>query len=88
MAGKSLNWQELLDKKYQSYTVEVEAFLESAHVSKSTEILIQKIYEAIRNDVNVDNSLKMLYHGTIYGTNKDVKSRIRNRVAHFRRTLR
>ena len=88
MASKRINWAELLEKKYQSYTVEVEAFLETAHVSKSTEISIQNIYQAIRNDVKVDENLKLLYHETIYGTNKDVKTRIRNRVAHFRRTLR
>ena len=88
MASKGINWAELLEKKYNSYTVEVEAFLETAHVSKSTEISIQNIYSAIRNDDKVDSNLKLLYHETIYGTNKEVKTRIRNRVSHFRRTLR
>ena len=75
-------------KNYNSYTVEVEAFLENANVSKSTDISIQNIYQAIRNDDKVNSNLKLLYHETIYGKNKDVKSRIRNRIANFQRTLR
>ena len=81
-------WEELLERKYPSYTVEVNAFLDTAHVSKSTDVSILNIYHAIRNDMQVDNDLKMLYHESIYGSNKDIKTRIRNRVANFRRTLR
>ena len=87
MASK-LNWDELLEKKYPSYRVEVQAFLDNAHISRSTDAAIQKIYDAIKNDPQVNNDLKMLYHETLYGSHKDVKSRIRNRVANFRRTLR
>ena len=87
MASK-INWAALLEKKYPSYTVEVNAFLDSADESKSTDVSIQNIYQAIRNDPKVDSNLKILYHETIYGTNKDVKLRIRNRVANFRRTPR
>ena len=88
MGSKNINWAELLDKKYNFYTVEVEAFLKTANVLKSTEISIQNIYQAIRNDDKVDGNLNLLYHESIYGSNKEVKLRIHNRVAHFHRTLR
>ena len=83
MSG-NINWSDLLEKKYPSFAVEVEAFIDSAHVSKSTDISIQNIYQAIRNDDHIESNLKLLYHKTIYGTNKEVKLRIRNCVAHFR----
>ena len=86
--ASATNWAELLDKKYPSYTVELNAFLATANVCKGTDVSIQNIYEAIRNDDKVEANLKILYHECIYGTNKDVKLRICNRVAHFRRTLR
>ena len=86
--AKKINWSELLDKKYPSYTVEVNAFLDTADVSRSTDVSIQNIYQAIRNDDKVDSNLKLLYHETIYGSNKDTKLRIRNRVSNFHRTLR
>ena len=71
--AKKINWSELLDKKYPSYTVEVNAFLDTADVSRSTDVSIQNIYQAIRNDDKVDSNLKLLYHETIYGSNKDAK---------------
>ena len=86
--ASGINWAELLDKKYPSYTVGLNAFLVTANVCKGTDVSIQNIYEAIRNDDKVDANLKILYHEFIYGTNKDVKLRIHNRVAHFHHTLR
>ena len=83
-----VNWAELLEKKYASFTVEVNAFLNSAHIANSTDVSIQNIYQVIRNVQEIDPNLKLLYHEAIYGTNKDVKARIRNRVSNFRRTLR
>ena len=46
-----------------------------------------QIYKAIVGNDKVSQTLKMLYHEAIYGSNKDVKSRIHNRVANFRRSL-
>ena len=79
------SFSQLLMKTYPSYRVEVEAFIENAHISKSTNVSVDKIYEAIRDDPDVNENLKLLYREALYGSNKDVKSRIRNRVANFRR---
>ena len=86
--ASQINWSELLEKKYPSYTVEVNAFLDTAQISKSTDVSIMNIYQAIRNDMQIDSNLKLLYHETVYGSNQHVKLRIRNRVANFRITLR
>ena len=83
-----IDFTELLEKKYPSYTVEVNAFLNSLDVASSTEISIGLIYQAIRNDNNVDANLKLLYREAIFGNDPNVKKRITNRVNHFHRTLR
>ena len=69
-----VNWEELLKMKHPSYTVEVNASLANTCISRCTDVSIQKIYSFICDDKNVSENLKMLYHETIYGTNKDVRS--------------
>ena len=86
--ANNICFTDLLEKKYPSYTVEVNAFLNSLDVASSTEVSIDQIYQAIRYDKNVDANLKLFYHEAIYGSDKNVKKRITNRVVHFRRTLR
>ena len=86
--AQKIDFAELLDKKYPSYTVEVTAFLNSLDIASSTEVSIRHIYQAICNDDKVDSNLKILYHESIYGTDPHVKKRINNRVTHFQRTLR
>ena len=81
-------WAPLLKAKYPSYTVEVQAFLDSLDIATSSEISMEKIFEAIREDPKVNENLKYLYMEAIFGSNKDVRARIKNRVANFRRRLR
>ena len=64
MASSSQDdWEPLLKAKYLSYTVEVEVFLESLDIATSSEISMEKIYDAIREDPKVDENLKMPLHG-------------------------
>ena len=86
--ANNINFNELLEKKYPSYTAEVTAFLNSLDIASSTEVSINFIYQAIKNDPKVDANLKLLYREALYGHNILVKKRITNRVTHFRRTLR
>ena len=89
MASPSENdWEPLLKAKYPSYTAEVEAFLDSLDIATSTEISMEKIYDAIREDPKVDDNLKCLYMEAIFGSNKDVKLHIKNWIANFKRRLR
>ena len=83
-----LNFEQLLEKKYPSFTVEVNAFLDSCSVSCSSDVAMNIIYQRIRRDDKVDGDLKALYHEAIFGNDRNVRSRIRNRITHFRRTLR
>ena len=83
-----VDWDSLLEKKYPSYKVEVQAYLDSLDVASSTQISTLYIYQAICNDPQVNENLKLLYREALQGTNKEVKLRIKNRVANFRRNLR
>ena len=83
-----IDWSELLDKKYPSYKVEVNAYLDSLEIATSNDVSIEKIYQAIKDNEDVSDNLKALYHECLYGSNPSVKSRIRNRVSNFRRALR
>ena len=87
MMADNVDWADLLEKKYPSYKVEVQAFLDTAHISRSTDVSMNEIYNIICDDPNVSDTLKMLYHEAIFGSNKDVKNRICNRVANFCRSL-
>ena len=86
--ASSTDWSSLLDAQYPSYKVEVEAFLDSLEVSNSNEIYIDIIFQAIRYRPEVDDNLKLLYGEAVYGTDKDVKTRIKNRISNFKRGLR
>ena len=74
--SNEIDWDQILDKKHPSYRVEVQTFIDTAHILKSADVSMVKIYDVIKNDPDVSKNLKMLYHEAIYGTNKDVKSRI------------
>ena len=80
-------WTALLEKKYPSYKIEVDAFLNSLDISNSVEISAQFIYNVIRYDPLVNEDLKILYKEALFGENKEVKSRIKNRVSNFKRGL-
>ena len=82
-----MEWIDLLDKKYPSYKIEVEAFLESLDIANSVEVSAQFIYDKIKLDSNVSADLKALYQEALEGSNKEVKARIRNRVSNFKRGL-
>ena len=85
--ASQLNWSEILDGWFPSYKVEVLAYLDSLDISNSSEISMEYIYEQIKSDANVSDNLKLLYHEAVFGENKAVKARIKNRVANFRRAL-
>ena len=85
--ASGFDWEKILEGRYPSYKVEVNAFLDSLEISSSVDVSIQKIYEAIKSDENVCDNLKLLYQEAVYGSDKGVKSRIRNRIGNFRRGL-
>ena len=85
MAGQ-VNWTEILEICYPSFTAEVNAFLESFQVSASPEIAAQIISDSIKADPKVWDNLKLLYHEAAYGNDKKVKKWIFNHITHFQRT--
>ena len=85
--AEGIDWKKLISMRYASYKVEVEAYLDSLSISSSSEISIERIHEAIKDDCNVDENLKLLYKEAAMGSNKDVKLRMKNRMSNFRRNL-
>ena len=81
------DWDALLETRYVSFNVEIEAFIDSLDVANSVDVSIDIIYQAIKNNTKVSEGLKALYKEAIYGTNKEVKKRIHNRVTNFKRQL-
>ena len=86
--ASSTFWDEILVRKYPSFKIEIQAFLDSLDVASSTEVSTDFIYQRIRGSPVVNENLKLLYREAIYGTNKLVKLRIKNHITNFRRTLR
>ena len=79
-----VNWSNLLDHKYASYKVEVNAFLDSLDISNSTNVSMAYIYDQIRNALKVDENLKLLYHEAVHGSEKSVKLRIKKRLTNLK----
>ena len=82
-----VDWSQILEGHYPSYKVEVLAYLDSLDISSSNEISIEYIYEKIKSDHNVGDNLKLLYHEAVFGQNKAVRARMKNRVSNFLRAL-
>ena len=82
-----LDWESLLEKKYPSYKVEVNAFLDSLDISNSVDLSIEYIYDCIKDDAQVNPNLLALYYEAINGSEKEVKARMRNRISNFKRAL-
>ena len=81
------DWKGLLKKNYPSYKVEVEAFLDSVDIATSNEISASKVYDAIKDVPEVNANLKSLYREALFGFDKEVRARIKNRMSNFRRNL-
>ena len=85
--ASAMDWTEILEERYPSYKVEVDAFLDSLEVSSSPEISIEKIYYAIKDDLQINENLVALYYEAAFGSNKEVKKHMKNRISNFKRGL-
>ena len=83
-----LDWERLLKERFPIFKVEEQAYIESLDIATSTEVYIERIYFAIRTDVNVPENLKALYEEASRGGDKDVVKRIKNRIGNIRRNCR
>ena len=86
--ASAIDWGALLDARCPSYKVEVEAFLDSVEVSSSNEISMIIVHEAIKDNLEISENLRLLYEEAVNGQDKNVRLRIKNRMANFRRALR
>ena len=82
------NWDEILKERFPTYKVEEDAYIDSLEVAHSTEVYIERIFEAIKNDASVHDNLKLMYREALDGGNKDVVKRIKNRISNIHRNCR
>ena len=82
---EATDWKLLLKGKYPSYKIEVETFLDNLEIGTSSEIFARKIYDVIKDLPEINENLQKLYKEALFGTNKEVKSRIKNRMSNFQR---
>ena len=77
-----------MKERFPTFKVEEWAFVNSLKVCNSTDVSAEKIYDVIKDDCDVPNNLKALYRVCVFGTGKEVKTRIRNRIANIRQSVR
>ena len=82
------DWDEIMRDRYATFKLEEQGFIESLEICNSTEISAEKIYYTIREADDIPENLKMMYREAVFGTNKAVKRRIKNRIGNMRRNLR
>ena len=86
--ASNVDWEEILRDRYATFKVEEQAFLDSLKICNSTEISTERIYDAIKGDPDVPANLKLMYREAVFGTNQQVKNRIKNRLGNIRRHVR
>ena len=72
-------WQALLSQKFRVYQLEESVYIQSSKTANSPEKYAKFICDAIRPG-DVPEALHRLYIEAVYGLDKDVKSRIKNRI--------
>ena len=84
---KSDKWAQLLKHAYTRSNCEESSFIQVfVHKrKKNTDVIMRRIYEKIRFDNDTNSNLKKLYHEALYGNDKSVSKRIRDRIAYMRR---
>ena len=82
MASSSYN-----TKSERLYLLEIEEsiFLEAILKSSCADVIAKAIYEIIKDAVEISESLKNLYRQGLFGTDKKIKKRLRNRMYAIRR---
>ena len=76
--AENLNWKLILKEK---------ASIDSLKIANSNEVAAKKIYQAIKDDEDIPDNLKLIYKEAVCGSNEKVKGRVRNRIGNIRRHL-
>ena len=84
----NVNWEKILRDRYSTFKAEEKAYVDSLEICNSTDISIEKIYETIKNNEDIPTNLKLMYRKAIFGQDKTVKTRIKNRIGNIRHNVR
>ena len=80
------DWDEILKPPYSTYQCEEDAYIEISKVTIDNEVAMDFLYDnAIRDNKDVCENLRMMYYEGVHGTNKEVRRRMQNRMSHFKR---
>ena len=82
-----LDWDQILNDRYATFKIEETAFIESLQIANSNDIAAQCIYEAIKDKEDIPENLTLMYREAIFGSNTQVRKRIRNRMGNIRRNM-
>ena len=85
--ASNVDWPTILKDRHTTFKVEENAFLESLKIANSNEVAAERIYQAIKDDPEIPENLKIIYREAVYGTMEKVKTRVRNRIGNIRRHL-
>ena len=78
MAGEDY-WKEFLDQKFKVYNIEETVYIQSSQKANGPDMFAKFICDAMKPG-DVPKALHMLYHEAVYGSDVNVKNRIRNRM--------
>ena len=87
MAGAKKSWTKILKQPYTRSACEENSFRQVYLRDKkmNNDVIIKRVYDLIKSDPNTQTNLKKLYYEAIYGSNKAVQKRIRDRISYFKR---
>ena len=83
--AEAIDWEEILKDRYAIFKLEEQGFKESIDICNSTDVSAEKIYYTIMDSDEIPDNLKKLYREAVFGFNKKVKKRIKDRIANMRR---
>ena len=84
MANK-INLDEICAATYKASTVEIEALRKAYYQNKTdNEYLMKEVFKVIEYDDTVAEGLKIMFREAIFGDNKYVRKRVKDRVSKMK----
>ena len=77
--AQEIYWKQFLEQKFKVYQLEESVYIQSSQKANGPEMYVKFICDAIQPG-DVPYALKRLYEEAVYGTDPQVKLRIRNHM--------
>ena len=83
--ASNIDWDVIMRDRFTTFKLEENTFVESLKICNSNEVAAERIYDAIKDDSDIPENLKLMYREAVFGENEAVKRRIKNRITNMRR---